>query len=1379
MKKILFFNKKLFNVVLLAGLLFPIFSQAANVLLANKPLVDSAPSDVLPNLMFIIDDSGSMNFDYTPDWSSSSNALLRKNSAYNTQYYNPNIVYMPAVKFDGVSMGNQDPAAAKNGVTETGATKGGTTNLVGNASYYGITPGEYCKAQDLKDCTISNVKVGAYQFPAPIRWCNSALEAIALTPALNTCRSVREDTFINLRAPSSTATITFSTGGGANTNVTNIKVNGLEILNGTVSTNSTNTMATNVRNGINACTNAMSGNCQINGYSAIRTGSLVTIISPYGGASITFTPVVTKAGGITASISGSFAVRTPGSLELVDIKTTTPNYALPGSAAKGSERDDCLGTVCTYAEEITNYANWHTYYKTRLQGMKSSASLAFKGINNRYKVGFISIHNLFYLKVAKFDAGAGNHKDLWYTKLFSVTANSGTPLRSSLSTVGRIFAGKDPLGIGGVRTNFDPVEYACQPNFALLTTDGYWNTDADADAKDVDGNPVGNRDGDATPRPKYDGGGATSNTLADIAKYYADTDLRSSTAFTTGSNCTGALGANVCGEETGNEENKEQNLTTLTLGLGIDGTKLYSSSYKTDTTGDFPDIKSPSGIQNWPDPIVNSDGERIDDLWHAAVNGNGTYFSARDPKQLTDSLRKALSDITSKVGAGSAAAASSLQPTAGDNFNYVASYATNKWIGNLEARKINLTDFTTDIEAQWCVEDVAKDACEDPAGLVLESGVFSCKTPGSDAAKCSALGGTLSAANDCRVPVIKSCTGKMASQVAAGPTGRSIMFNSGTNTGPVLLDFFHSNLDTAKAAYFNTTSLGAKLAQWGDLTTTQQTNAAGAGIVNYLRGQKNLEDTTSNPADDRLFRQREATLGDITESQPAFIAQPKFRYTDPGYDGFKTAQATRPGAIYVGANDGMLHAFYAKDQTTPTAPATCAISAGNYCGGQEIWAYIPTPVLPKMAKLADRDYAVNHINLVNGDPTIAEVCILGSGALCASATSSDWRTVLVGGLNGGGRGYYAMDITNPKVPKLLWEFTTATAGVAGNLGYSFGAPIVTKLNDGRWVALLTSGYNNGAYDSDGVTANIPTGGGGGHLYVVDIKTGVKIKDFPTGAGTSTSPSGLGQIAAFAQDVIKNNLATYVYGGDLEGNLWRFDVNAADGTAPLKLATLRGPTKAQPITTTPQLGVINKKTVIFVGTGKYLEGTDLDPTTDIQTLYAIRDDGVFVGDPRSAANAGNFVAQTINKTSRVVTPIAVNFATMLGWRVDLPDDGERFSIDSLLVNGVLLAPTTVPKATTCSPGGYGWFNYFNYKTGGAVISSGVVSEKLNSPAVGFNLIYDANGKPVVTVVESNDPTPHLIDKKDIASGSGSNRTTLLNQNPDGTYGRKSIWRELIR
>lgn len=1409
MKKKLFLTKQLIKINLIAVLFLPLLAQAANVLLANKPLVESSTSDVLPNLMFIIDDSGSMDFDYTPDWANSAPgssslgfgiAYFRNNSAYNTQYYNPNITYTPAVKFDGVSMGNQDPATAKNEVTETGAAKNGTTNLVGNANFYATVAGEYCKAQDLKDCATLSAPNTIYKFPAPIRWCNSAVAAKATAttnpagPDVGACRAVKEDVFVHLRAPSPAFAITV-TNANAGGSVSSVKVNNKQILSATTGSSTTNsTVANRVAANINACTNSIVGACEIKGYSAIspNNSNVITVFAPFGAA---ISPLVYANTNVNLT-QNLFTARTPGSLVYVDILTGS-NYPLPGSADKGDGRDDCAGLVCTYSEEITNYANWHTYYKTRLQGMKSSASLAFKGINNRYRVGFISIHNDFHLKIAKFDTGAGNHKSEWYKTLFSVTAAGGTPLRSSLSTVGRIFAGKNPLRLASAsgpnpRSAFDPMEYACQPNFALLTTDGYWNTDNDADAKDVNGAQVGNMDGGATQRPQFDSSNA-SNTLADIAKYYADTDIRKSDDY--GNNCNGALGTGtsagkVCGEEEDNKANIKQTMKTLTLGLGIDGTKLYSNSYKTDTTGDYADIKSPSGTQNWPNPITNSDGERIDDLWHAAVNGDGTYFSARDPKQLTSSLVKALSDITSKVGAGSAAAASSLQPTAGDNFNYVASYATNKWIGNLEARNISLSTLVTDPNAQWCAEDIASDACEAPAKLVLESGQFSCKTTSSNAASCAALATSddpnpILTGTDCRVKVQTACTGTMSAKVTAG---RSIKFNKGVNTAttstPILEDFEYAKLNPSQKVFFQQASLAAKLSQWGDLTSgpnSQQEAADEDAIVNYLRGQRGLEDSSSNPVDNRLFRQREATLGDITESQPAFIAKPKFIYSDPGYAAFSTDQANRIGAIYVGANDGMLHAFYAKDQVSVTAPSKCVVG-GTGCGGEEIWAYIPSPVLPKIARLADRDYALNHINLVNGDPTIAEVCISG-GAVCSStATSADWRTVLVGGLNGGGRGYYAMDITNPKAPKLLWEFTTANSA---NLGYTFGNPIVTKLNDGTWVALLTSGYNNGDKDNDGTTNNSPQGNGVGYLFVVDIKTGLELKRFPTGEGSGASPSGLGQIAAYTQDLLKNNLATYTYGGDLEGNLWRFDINADSGTAPLKLATLFGPSGlAQPITTTPELGVVNRKTIVFVGTGKYLERSDLD-NIDKQTLYAIKDVGTSatpIGNPRSTANASNFVVQTLKSDRTIENEKEVDLNTALGWRVDMPDSGERFNIDPGIVNGVLLAPTIVPSGgTACAPGGYGWFNYFNYKTGGATpaIAGGLISEKLNAPAVGYNVLYDSEGKPVITVVESNDPTPKQTKNKNAATNNTNNRTTLLNKNPDSTYGKKNIWRELIR
>ena len=1364
----------LMGVATLLALLLPVTTQAANTLLNNKPLVDSTTSDVSPNLMFILDNSGSMAQNYTPDWANSSNPMLFSNPAYNTQYYNPAILYTPAVDYDGVSRASQTTWTSVN--NNAFRVTDGQSDLVPKAKYYAFIPGEFCTSQGLTDCTTTNVATGAYIFPAPMRWCNTSLAALAASPAVGACRAVRAGSFTNLRRPSSTSTITFAS--GTSTAITSIKVNGLEIMFGpTASTTNTTTMATNVRNQINACTNTSIGSCGTIGFSATASGSAVTIVSAFGSASTS--PVVTispTSGGITETHT-VFATRTPGSAVFVNIVTpTSTTYPLPGKTAAGTDRTDCtVGSPCTYAQEMTNYANWWTYYQTRMQGMKSSASLAFKGIDSRYRVGFITIANQSqagnYLPIASFASGAGNQKQNWYNTFFAIIPNTSTPLRSALSIVGRIYANKS-VGF----TSPDPVQYACQKNFALLTTDGYWNTDINSDVKDVNGSPIGNLDSDVNSRPLYEGATASSATLADTAKYYYDTDLRTSAL----SNCTGVLGQNVCGEAASEVNIVKQNMTTFTLGLGVDGTLQYSTDYKTQTTGDFADIKA--GTNNWSVPVANTESA-VDDLWHAAVNGNGTYFSARDPKQLTTSLKKALSDIQSHVGAGSAASASALQPTTGDNFNYIASYTTAKWIGNLEARTVNLTTLQTSEDALWCVENIASQTCSTgfiaSAEIVSGSSVFYCKATGLTATACTNAGGFV-AGTDCKIEIASSCLGTMPNKVGATADTRNIKFNSSGS----LTDLTFGNLSATQQTYFGASALSSKLAQWNDLTTgtgSQQAMAVGNGIVNYLRGQKGLEDNGGNPAASRIFRNREATMGDITESQPVFIAKPFFNYVDAGYASFVTAQANRKGMIYVGANDGMLHAFYAKDQVAVTPPAVCVVGGGTYCGGEEAWAFVPTPVISKMAKLADRDYAVNHVNFVNGDPQIADICT----ANCTVAATATWKTILVGGLSGGGRGYYALDVTNPTAPVMLWEYT---AQDQSNLGYSFGRPVITKLdssaangaNANKWVVLLTSSYDNGSFDADGATTNSPTGDGKGYLYVLDASTGSQLKAFSTGVGTATTPSGLAYIAAYADDGYKNNLATYTYGGDLLGNLWRFDINAASGTAPFQMATLVGPAGlAQPITTIPQLGLINKRRVIYVGTGKYLEAADLG-NTDVQTIYAIKDynltTGAELGNPRS-----NLVAQTlttIGDSRKLTTTQSVDFNTGLGWYIDLPA-GERMNIDPTLINGVLLAPTIVPTSTSCSPGGTGWFNYFNYATGGAPTNAGgYVSELLSAPAVGYNLVYDSAGKPTVSVIVSNNPNSIQTKRQPVPADSNT-RNNVLDSNSNGTYGKRSIWRELTQ
>jgi type IV pilus assembly protein PilY1 len=1037
-------------------------------------------------------------------------------------------------------------------------------------------------------------------------------------------------------------------------------------------------------------------------------------------------------------------------------------------------------------------------------------------------------------------------------------------------------------------TPADPVEYSCQQNFTILSTDGYWTGTGAIDSL-VPGVDIGNVDGNAD-RPYSDGAtqattytqtygrykytqssttgscgsgnkqrriqqeigtcttadadgtcsptnwqsdpefpattdsstcvgsgttfsvsfltdtvrsepsGGFANSLADVALYYYQTDLRNPDL----GNCTGSGGRDVCDDNvftTSTDNNVRQHMTTFTLGLGARGRMIYSASYLKDASGDYNSVKlglkadkakgictwlKDGTVCNWPTP---GDGtpENIDDLWHAAVNARGAFFSATDPTSLADGLRNALTSIKSKVGAAAAAATSTLNPVAGNNQAFVASYVTLQWSGNLEARAINITTGAVNENATWCVENVAAQSCPAPGTIVDETvgsaRTFYCKTPIS----VGCAGGELRG-SDCYVPVATACTGTMNAKIASDGKSDTRIIKTAKADGTALIDFddAYANANTAyfsKALLSNATT---GLSQWpavgsdGDFAAADGTGAWGLNLLRYLRGRWSHElERTSGvppvPTEEAFYRNRKTVLGDALESQPAYMGPPVFSYSYSGYPEFLTAQASRLGTVYMGTNDGMMHAFASLD-------------------GVERWAYVPSMVIPNLWKLADRLYSDQHTNYVNGSPITTDVCTANCTATYNAATPASnpvWKTILVAGLNGGGRGYFALDITNPSSPSLLWEFTPTGSNYIGkvkdaDLGYTYGQAVVTRKLDGTWVVLVTSGYDNGTDSATrattGFVPNSPAGNGGGYLYVLNAGTGAIISKIATGAGTAASPSGLAKIAGYNAES-NGNRASYVYGGDLQGNLWRFDINAtataAIGTgSAMKLATLFSETAGttpQPIMTTPVLGNILGKRVIFIGTGKYLEVPDLS-TTAKQTQYAIKDDDATA----TLVNPRNTLVQQflINNPNGTATRLAaktagatttgnnnVDFATGRGWFVDLPDSRERVNIDAKLVLGTLLVTSIVPSATECSPGGTGWLNAFDYKTGGAVTTSGIVSGKYDSPIVGTNVLF-IEGEPVVEVVTATEPTPKRDPNVDFKGG------------PPGFTGKRTLWREMI-
>jgi type IV pilus assembly protein PilY1 len=416
---------------------------------------------------------------------------------------------------------------------------------------------------------------------------------------------------------------------------------------------------------IRACINQRTAT---SGFSATVSGTVVTVTAPVSlGASINGRGIdIIKSGrnidygftnfggGTSVSVntsssgsltggadaaSGTIPVRAGvGSFSRVNIESTNDSYPrAPG-------RFDCAGATCTFAEEMTNFANWYAYYRTRMQMMKSAAGRAFIPIDDTYRVGFITINpqspvsSTRYLRIQNYDAA---HKSNWYVKFYAQGPSGGTPLREALSRIGRLYAGRFDGINNGIPAADDPMEVSCQPNFAILSTDGYWTTVGSSGNK-IDGSAMTQQDNvNAGPYSLrsdgvYDGspGGATVG-LADTALYYYQTDLRPAGSLNAASVDISANNVPT----TQNDFAAHQHMTTFTLGLGLDGTLTYRSDYQTASTGDFFAIKQ--GTLNWPNPVANAP-QALDDLWHAAVNGRGVFFSASNPQELANSLTDTL-----------------------------------------------------------------------------------------------------------------------------------------------------------------------------------------------------------------------------------------------------------------------------------------------------------------------------------------------------------------------------------------------------------------------------------------------------------------------------------------------------------------------------------------------------------------------------------------------------------------------------------------------------------------------------------------------------------------------------------------------------------------
>jgi type IV pilus assembly protein PilY1 len=342
-----------------------------------------------------------------------------------------------------------------------------------------------------------------------------------------------------------------------------------------------------------------------------------------------------------------------------------------------------------------------------------------------------------------------------------------------------------------------------------------------------------------------------------------------------------------------------------------------------------------------------------------------------------------------------------------------------------------------------------------------------------------------------------------------------------------------------------------------------------------------------------------------------------------------------------------------------------------------------------------------------------------------------------------------------------------------NLGYGYGNPVISKLSDGTWVVFLSSGYNN---------VNGATGDGQGFLYVLNAMTGNIIKKIGTGTGDALTPSGLGKINNWVDDGLADNTTLRVYGVDLLGNLWRFDVNgaAASGSSAQLVTTFRDAAlpagQPQAITSKPELAKVGGKPFIYVATGRYLGTGDIG-TTQRQTIYAIHDPlssttpsatvPLYVDARTSTPPSG---LQSIAITNAVIDGAAArtavcnsNCSATDGWFADLPDAGERVNVDMKLQLGTLVLLSNVPGNSACTIGGYSYINFFDYTSGLPISSTtGMVGLKLaDSLAVGLNIVRLPSGKTVAIGTTSD----------------SKQRTTDVPIASPGLLGRRVSWREI--
>lgn len=539
--------------------------------------------------------------------------------------------------------------------------------------------------------------------------------------------------------------------------------------------------------------------------------------------------------------------------------------------------------------------------------------------------------------------------------------------------------------------------------------------------------------------------------------------------------------------------------------------------------------------------------------------------------------------------------------------------------------------------------------------------------------------------------------------------------------------------ETSRRIFFwNSAVSGGSEFQYASLTSAQRALFNNSEeYFRYFRGKRDLEIARAVPPAVNTLRDRApgTVLGDIAHSSPVFSRESE--------------------TLFVGANDGMLHAF-------------------NSVTGVERFAYIPGAVFPTATEpgikvLADPAYNENHRYFVDGEIAVT------------NRNQVDNKNFLVATLGRGGKGLFGLDVTDPNAfdgSKVLWELASTTDTELGNM---IGKPVIAQLDSGAWVVIVGNGYNS----TSGTAA----------LYVIDLRTGTVLRKIDTGF---TGDNGLATPGLFDAD--GDGRVDTAYAGDLYGNVWKFDLSHETDALQWGVAFSGQPffrardslNNFQPITA--EVSVIRNfvtsdanygAVYVHFGTGSYFKtGDSVD--TSVQSWYGLIDAGTRI------TSRTNLVARTVSTPElfgglqvRVFgAATAGDMTGRAGFYVDLSVPGERIvTATRVFVRNqpVLIASTNIPEDDECSPGGRGFVNAINPFTGARLSrpffdinrSNDFLDDTINGAYIGS---FDLNiGTPSENLFVGN----FLITGA--SGGLGGTRTA----SPLTPIRGRLTWREIVR